>query len=347
MGCVVGLEVEWYLLRVAQDHLADDNIGAPGVRGRPIKTVAARAGLFLSLRIQHGPDAAGARRRWRRLSRSSACRCARSRTSGAPARSNAPSRPASALDAADNLLLFRTATRQICRRMGYFATFMCRPALEGLLFQRLASAPVAGRREQRAQPVHAGTRRRACSRRSAATSSAGCCSMPRRARAFATPTVNGYRRFRPNSLAPDRADLVLRPSRRDDARAGRRRAIRRRRIENRVGEPAANPVSLHRRRRSSPASTASSNSADPGPQDDEPYAADRPMLPKSLPEALAALEQRAAVPQRARRRVRRLFPQAQAQRGRPLPEHGSRRAACSRPTTRPTDWEQREYFDFF
>src|SRR5262249_51913113 len=33
-----------------------------------------------------------------------------------------------ALAAADEALLFRTATRQICRRMGYFATFMCRPA---------------------------------------------------------------------------------------------------------------------------------------------------------------------------------------------------------------------------
>src|SRR5262249_60375591 len=36
-----------------------------------------------------------------------------------------------ALEAADHALLFRTATRQICRRMGPFATFMCRPALTG------------------------------------------------------------------------------------------------------------------------------------------------------------------------------------------------------------------------
>src|SRR6476659_10974327 len=39
--------------------------------------------------------------------------------------------PCSALQAADNVFLFRTATRQICRRLGYFATFMCRPALKG------------------------------------------------------------------------------------------------------------------------------------------------------------------------------------------------------------------------
>ena len=35
-----------------------------------------------------------------------------------------------ALEAADHAMLFRTATRQICRRMGYFATFMARPALK-------------------------------------------------------------------------------------------------------------------------------------------------------------------------------------------------------------------------
>src|SRR5262245_60590155 len=34
IGCVVGLEIEWYLLRVTEDQLGDDCIGAPGVRGR-------------------------------------------------------------------------------------------------------------------------------------------------------------------------------------------------------------------------------------------------------------------------------------------------------------------------
>src|SRR5712675_3169008 len=35
MGLVVGLEVEWYLLRVTEEQLGDEHIGAPGVRGRP------------------------------------------------------------------------------------------------------------------------------------------------------------------------------------------------------------------------------------------------------------------------------------------------------------------------
>src|SRR2546423_5922747 len=45
MSPLVGLEIEWYLLRVAQDGLGDDNIGFPGVRGQPIKTAPAEPGF--------------------------------------------------------------------------------------------------------------------------------------------------------------------------------------------------------------------------------------------------------------------------------------------------------------
>src|SRR5579862_5354673 len=31
---VIGVEIEWYLLRVATDHLSVDNVGVPGTRGR-------------------------------------------------------------------------------------------------------------------------------------------------------------------------------------------------------------------------------------------------------------------------------------------------------------------------
>src|SRR5581483_1677504 len=41
---VVGLEIEWYLLRLAEPHLTDANIGMPGVRGRPIGTYPAEPG---------------------------------------------------------------------------------------------------------------------------------------------------------------------------------------------------------------------------------------------------------------------------------------------------------------
>ena len=41
---VVGLEVEWYLMRVVQDVLGDDNIGAPGSRGQPVRTAPIEPG---------------------------------------------------------------------------------------------------------------------------------------------------------------------------------------------------------------------------------------------------------------------------------------------------------------
>ena len=38
-------------------------------------------------------------------------------------------KPAMGLTAADNMMLFRSAVKQICKRHGYHATFMCRPGL--------------------------------------------------------------------------------------------------------------------------------------------------------------------------------------------------------------------------
>src|SRR6516165_7475600 len=45
MDLIVGLEIEWYLLRVAQEQLSEENIGIPGVRGRPIKTAPVEPGF--------------------------------------------------------------------------------------------------------------------------------------------------------------------------------------------------------------------------------------------------------------------------------------------------------------
>ena len=108
---------------------------------------------------------------------------------------------AARLQAADNVVLFRTATRQICRRLGYFATFMCRPALKGYyssgwhLHQSLSSAK-SGRNlfmpqaaEELLSPLGKQYLGGLVAARGAGT-------------VFATPTVNGYRRFRANRWRP-------------------------------------------------------------------------------------------------------------------------------------------------
>ena len=51
MALIVGLEIEWYLLRVAQDELGDHNIGFPGLRGEPIKTAPPRNCRRLNPRV--------------------------------------------------------------------------------------------------------------------------------------------------------------------------------------------------------------------------------------------------------------------------------------------------------
>ena len=106
--------------------------------------------------------------------------------------------------------------------------------------------------------------------------------------AFATPTVNGYRRYRPNSLAPDRATWC------HDHRGVMVRVLGApgdpaTRLENRVGEPAANPY-LYIASQIAAGLDGIEHELDPGAPDDDPYTADRPLLPTSLPAALDALE---------------------------------------------------------
>jgi glutamine synthetase len=129
-AAAVGPEIEWYLLRVATDHLSDENIGAPGIRGRPIKTAPVEPGYHYHSEsdmdlMQPVFDALGEAFETLGLGLRSI------ENEWGPGQVECTFAPRAALEAADNVFLFRTATRQICRRLGYFATFMCRPALKG------------------------------------------------------------------------------------------------------------------------------------------------------------------------------------------------------------------------
>lgn len=161
---------------------------------------------------------------------------------------------------------------------------------------------------------------------------------------FATPTVNGFRRFRPNSLAPDRAGWGY------DHRGAMLRVLGApgdpaSRIENRSGEPSANPY-LFIASQIAAGLDGVDTKADPGPRDDEPYAADRSLLPKSLPAALDALEREPLF----RREFGDVFidyylkfKRNEAGRFQRWIEEGG----LQPPDDGTTEWEQREYFDFF
>jgi glutamine synthetase len=338
---VVGLEIEWYLLRVGEEHLSDEHVGAPGTRGRPIKTFPAEPGYHYhsesNLDLMQ-PVLSALADAFEKI----ALPLRSIENEWGPGQVECTFAPRSALAAADDLLLFRTATRQICRRMGYFATFMCRPALKGFyssgwhLHQSLTDARngrnlfMPERPDEHLSPI--GRRFLAGLLRYAVPSTV-----------FASPTVNGYRRFRPNSLAPDRLTWGI------DHRGVMFRVLgglanAGTRIENRAGEPAANPY-LYILSQIVAGLAGIDGAFEPGPPDDEPYAARRAMLPKSLPDALDALDKEPLFRDRLGHvfidYYLRLKRNEAGRYQKWLNEAGAPQG------DEPTVWEQNEYFDFF
>ncbi len=153
---MIGAEIEWYLLRVADDHLSEHNIGTPGTRGVPIRTWPAEPGyhyhsesnmdlmqpvfdalgdafeaLGLGLRSienEWGPGQVECT-----FAPSHCARCGRQ--CSAISHRDAPDMPAARL----------------------FRNFHGASGNQGLLRQRMASAPVAGGCVERHQLVHAAT----------------------------------------------------------------------------------------------------------------------------------------------------------------------------------------------
>ena len=91
----------------------------------------------------------------------------------------------------------------------------------------------------------------------------------RAAAAFTTPTINGYKRYRPYSLAPDRA-IWARDNRGVMVRVLGQPGDAATHLENRVGEPAANPY-LYMASQIYAGLDGIARRLDPGPSADTPY----------------------------------------------------------------------------
>ncbi|RZI38195.1 glutamine synthetase, partial [Herbaspirillum sp. HC18] len=133
------------------------------------------------------------------------------------------------------MVLFRSAVKQIARRHGYHATFMCRPKLPNVfasgwhLHQSLVSRS---------------TGENAFMAKDNSVLSpfgkhylAGLIEHARASTVFTTPTINGYKRYRSYSLAPDRA-IWGRDNRGVMIRVLGGPGEAATRLENRIGEPA-------------------------------------------------------------------------------------------------------------
>jgi glutamine synthetase len=322
---VIGIEVEFHLFRLLDPRLAPGDAGQPGTPPEvalltqgynyltesrydalePMLEVLRRnveaLGLPLrSMEVEYGPS---------QVEFTFAAREAR--------------------EAADLMVLFRSAAKQVARRHGHHATFMCRPRIPNVmssgwhLHQSLRDA-TTGRNLFAGQGELLSPLARAWL--------GGLLHHAPAAAAFAAPTLNAYRRYRPYSLAPDRAIWGV------DNRGVMVRAIGpagsgATRLENRVGEPAANPY-LYIASQIAFGLEGLAAARDPGPPADTPYETGAPALPRNLAEALAALEASGA--------AREAF-------GDGFVDYFVRlkRAEIARFEAEVHEWEQREYFEMF
>jgi glutamine synthetase len=248
-------------------------------------------------------------------------------------------RPLLGLDAADAMILFRAATKQIARRNGLLASFMCRPGLPNLFSSgwHLHMSLIDAKRRINA---FVGTERDGLSR-TGLHFLGGLITHAHAAAAFTTPTVNGYKRYRAYALAPDRA-IWARDNRGVMVRLLGAPGDASTHLENRVGEPAANPY-LYMAAQIHAGLDGIARRRDPGPSADTPYETKAAMLPKDLGEALAAL--------RGNEMFRKAFGDAFIDYYAHIKEAEFKRfqaeAGDSETTNDVTAWEHNEYFDLF
>jgi glutamine synthetase len=235
------------------------------------------------------------------------------------------------LASADAMVLFRSAVKQICRRHGYHATFMCRPRIPNVMssgwhlhqsLRRIVGGANAFVPAESGQALSETGRHYL----------AGLLAHARGAAALATPTINGYKRYRPHSLAPDRI-IWGRDNRGAMLRVIGGQGDAGTRIENRIGEPAANPY-LYFASQILSGLDGIARKLDPGPSADTPYETKAPALPQTLAEALAALREDACLREGLGGGFADYFCRI-------------KEAELARFNLEVSEWEQREYFDLF
>ena len=277
---MAGAELEFHLFRIKDERLALEDAGQPGMPPEVMLTSQGYRYLtedqFDRLepvldRIRQGVQAIGLPLRSLEVE-------------FGPSQCEVTLAPLLGLAAADAVVLLRSAVRQIARRLGYHATFMCRPRIPNVISSgwHLHQSLI----DSRGDGLFPATDDKAMLSAEGRAYMAGLLTHARDGALFAAPTINAYRRYRPNSLAPDRANWG------HDNRGAMLRVVGGGRdpathLENRVGEPAANPY-LYMGSQLLAGLDGIARELDPGPPSDTPYGSDATPLPRSLAEAVAA-----------------------------------------------------------
>ncbi|MBH5369347.1 glutamine synthetase family protein [Bradyrhizobium glycinis] len=324
---VAGLEVEFHIFRLDDPHMRAEDAGQPGTppsvsllshgyqylteqrfdQMEPVLEILRRDIIALGLPLRSVEVEFG------------------------PSQCEFTFQPKKGLEPADNMVLFRSAVKQIARRHGYHATFMCRPKLPNAfasgwhLHQSVVSRASGDNlfmAKDGSEPLSAFGK----------SYLAGLLDHARASTLFTTPTINGYKRYRSYSLAPDRA-IWGRDNRGVMIRVLGGAGDVATRLENRIGEPAANPY-LYMASQILSGLDGVNRKLDPGPSADAPYETKAPPLPKSLRDAVSALKD---------------DPFFREKLGAEFVDYYThiKNAEIDRFLSEVTDWEHREYFEMF
>jgi glutamine synthetase len=340
---VIGLEVEWYLTRLLDDSPGNEGNGF-GMQGPAPDVAAVNAGYQFNLDSFYDSVAPVTDPLAAMLMALGLPLRTMEHESG-PGQIETTFSPMAALDAADAMLLFRTLVKQTCARRGYHASFMTLPRVDGFdpsgwhLHQSVMSTKTESNLFAADGPGDV----------LPPEASAYIEGLLRRAREFcllSVPTVNGYRRFAPQfSLSPTAANW------RFEDRSAMIRVLGGdggAHVENRVGEPCANPYLAMAAQLSAGLDGLAPDESSGGPAAGAaaapPAGSGAAGLPTSLRAALAAF--------RASDSARDLLGVPLAACLAKLKESEASRfeewCARERPAAdEVTEWEQREYFRVF
>jgi len=324
---VAGLEVEFYITRREWDRIAPDQTGWPPV-APPVSMVAQGYQYLSETRLAQLGDILNP---LRDNLEEIGLPLRSIEDEWGPGQTEITLDPMVGLGAADAMIILRSAIKQICHERGYHATFMCRPLLPNVsssgwhLHESLRDAK-AGRN------AFQGGKDEVLSE-AGRQFAAGILQHAVPMTVFSTPTINGYKRFRPYSFAPDRVNWAM-ENRGAMLRVQGQPGDPGSHLENRLGEPAANPY-LYMAANIAAGLDGIRQKLVPPPQvTADPYQEAAQLLPTSLWEAVDALDQD------------QFFRQAL---GREIVDFivMMKRAEVARFLSTVTDWEQNEYFEFF
>lgn len=277
-----GLEVEFYIVRLVDDRIALDQTGMPPVR--PTVDVFEQGYQFMSESRLDGVEETITALRDGLFDIGLPPRSMEDEWG--PGQMEFTFSPLRGLAAADAMIMFRTATKAICRRRGLLATFMCHPGLPNFF-------PSGWHLHEALVDAESGNNLFASDTEVLSTVGrhfvAGLLDHAKPMTLFTTPTINGYGRFRPYSFAPDRIGWAV-ENRGAMVRVQGDAGDKGTHVENRLGEPSANPYLYMAANVAAGLDGITRGAEPPPPVSADPYAAEAELLPTSMSEAIAVLE---------------------------------------------------------